>query len=290
MEPDKDHILVVINVQAGNGLANKVYSEYFRFLKKNQLNFFPYQTTGIADQQNIEKLLAHREFNIVSVLGGDGTVNIVINAIGKGRQKLHIIPCGTGNDLTTKLFNFRSVSDHFANVISGKTRSIDVFKCNDRKFLVSFGIGFDGAVCERVEEMRNKRLPKFLAYWAGIFSIIFGYKEVEIEIDGSNKKIFLLSLANNDRFGGGFKIAPNAILDDGLLELVIVKNISVIERLLNLLKLKAGKHLNLPIVEYTRVKEKAIYCHKAVPAHVDGELLYNKNYLIQFDRQIEICG
>ena len=282
------NILVIINTIAGNGLANKIYSQYFRFLKNYDIEFFPYHTTGVNDKNNIAKLLANKTFDTISILGGDGTINSVINAIGEANYRIHIIPCGTGNDLLARLAPQKNVFDQFNTVLQPSGIKVDVFNCNNERFIVSFGIGFDGAVCQKVEQFRTKRIPKRLAYWYAIIKIISGYKEIEIEVEKEKKEIFLLSLANNDRFGGGFLIAPNASLDDGLLELVIVKKINRLARWINLLKLKNGKHLGLSIVEYKRVKKYAIYCDMEVPSHVDGELMYQKNYVIQFDRQVEI--
>ncbi len=283
------NILVVINTIAGNGLANKIYSQFFRFLKHNDILFFPYHTTGINDKENIQKLLVHREFDTISILGGDGTINAVINAIGKKDYKIHVLPCGTGNDLLSKISPSKNVSEHFDTILKDNTVKIDLFNCNNKRFIVSFGIGFDGAVCETVEAYRSKRIPKQLAYWYAIVRIISGWKEVVLEIEDSKRDVFLLSLANNDRFGGGFLIAPKAELDDQLLELVIVKKIGFWDRWLNILKLKNGNHLNMPIVDYKRVKQYAIYSEQVIPAHVDGELMYDKNYIIQYDRSIEIC-
>lgn len=283
------HILVVINNHAGSGLAEKVYSEYFKFLQDHQISFFPYYTVGKADPENIEKLINSKNFNTVSILGGDGTINSVINARGVEALKIHLIPCGTGNDLVHTLLGKKTITSYFKQVTNERTVEIDMYKCNNKRFLVSFGIGFDGAVCEKVELMRKKRIPKAFAYWSAIFSILFNYPNLEVEIDGKKTALFLFSLANNDRFGGGFIIAPNARLDDQLIEYVLVRATTVKQRLLNILKLKAGKHLGLSIVEYKRVKSCSIHAPKEIPAHVDGELMYNNNYTIQFDNKLKIC-
>lgn len=283
------HILIVINNFAGNGLAERVYSEYFKYLQRRGVKFFPYYTVGKADPENIEKLLNNKDFTTISVLGGDGTINSVINARGAEKLKIHLIPCGTGNDLVSSLLGKKNINEYFDHAVSGKTTEIDMYKCNNRRFLVSFGIGFDGAVCEKVEQMRERRLPKFLSYWLAIFSILFNYPNLEVEIDGERRSLFLFSLANNDRFGGGFIIAPKARLDDKQLEYVLVHSTTVSQRLWNILRLKNGKHLNLSIVDYKRVTACSIHALKDIPAHVDGELLYNNHYDIRFDSKLELC-
>lgn len=289
MSKDDVHILIVINNFAGNGLAEKVYSEYFKFLQRKNIKFFPYYTVGKADSENIERLLNNKEFSTISVLGGDGTINSVINAKGAEKLQIHLIPCGTGNDLVTSLLGKGTINSYFEQVLTGKTIEIDMYKCNNRRFLVSFGVGFDGAVCQKMENMRAKKLPKFLSYWVAIFSILFSYPNLEVEIDGKKTSLFLFSLANNDRFGGGFIIAPKARVDDRQLEYVLVHATTILQRLKHILRLKNGKHLNLDIVDYKRVTACSIHALKDIPAHVDGELLHNNHYDIRFDSKLKLC-
>lgn len=279
---------MVINPVAGNGFASKLYSEYFKFLKDHHRDFFPYHTTGVNDTENLQKLILHRSFDAISILGGDGTINSVVNAMGNQEIPLHIIPCGNGNDLIANLGKKSNQRDYFKVLLGGNSKEIDVFQCNGRRFACCFGIGFDGRVSELIEQNRRKSIPKGMVYWYAILNTIFGYKEIEIEINKERKEVFLLSLANNDRFGGGFMIAPNADLNDGLLDMVLITKISVKDRIKNLLKLKNGKHLGLEMVEHSLLNECRIYSKKSLPAHVDGELLYNHNYIIQYDRKIRI--
>ncbi len=281
-------VLVVINTIAGNGLASKLYSQFYKFLKDHGLDFFPYHTTGHNDIANLKKLVQHRKFEVISILGGDGTINAVVNAIGDEDIRLHLVPCGTGNDLLGNLSKKQSMREYFEYILKDSFREIDVFRCNDRRFVGCFGIGFDGRVSEIMEHTRNRNIPKALSYWNAILSSLFSYKEIELEINKEKKEVFLFSLSNNDRFGGGFLIAPGADLNDELLDMVLIGKTTLMERIQNLLKLKNGKHLNLDMVEHKHLKECRIYAKNDLPAHVDGELLYDHNYIIQHDRKLKI--
>ncbi|MFY0645148.1 MAG: hypothetical protein JXR19_11870, partial [Bacteroidia bacterium] len=249
---------------------------------------FPYHTTGHHDIENIEKLIQHREFDVISVMGGDGTINIVANALGQSDIPLHIIPCGSGNDLVSKISPKPSLDAHFKKLLDWQVMEIDSWLCNNKRFVSCFGIGFDGRVCQINEQNRNKYIPKALVYWIAIFRVLFAYKEIDIEVNNEKKSIFLLSLSNNDRFGGGFLIAPLADMTDKLLEWVSIGKTSILQRIKHLLQLKNGKHLDLPMVDYKRVESCSIYSEKNVPAHVDGELLFDHSYVIRYDRKIKL--
>ena len=288
MKSEPTFALVVINTIAGNGLASKIYSQFFKFLKEHNIQFFPYHTTGHNDSENLKKLIQHRSFDVISILGGDGTINAVVNALGDQDIPLHLVPCGNGNDLIANLSKKGSMKMHFEHILKSSYKEIDLFQCNNRRFASCFGIGFDGRVCEVYENGRSKNIPRGISYWRAVLSSLLGYKEVELEINKEKKEIFLCTLSNNDRFGGGFMIAPGADLNDGLLDMVLIGPTTLWERIVNLLKLKNGKHYQLDMVEHMQLSECRIYSEKDLPAHVDGELLYDHNYIIRHDRKIKI--
>ena len=178
---------------AGNGLAAKIYSQYFKFLKANNIQFFPYHTTGHEDIESIQKLIEHRNFDVISVLGGDGTINIAVNALGHHDIPIHIIPCGSGNDLVSKISPRPTLKKHFEKLLDWNEQEIDGWLCNNKRFLSCFGIGFDGKVCQINEQNRNKYIPKSLVYWLAILKVLFTFKEIDIEVDKEKKSIFLLT-------------------------------------------------------------------------------------------------
>lgn len=286
----KRNVLIVINKASGNGLANKVNYPFFSFLKGRNIPFFPYYTTGVDDIRNIQRLLDNKDFDTVSVLGGDGTLNLVINAIGHRNINVHIIPCGSGNDISNRINGKMEITRHFYAILNKTSTPLDIFSCNDRLFVVSFGIGFEGSVCESVKIQRRSWMPTSLRYWIAILRNLMFYKDVEIEMYDQKKKIFLLSLANNDKIGGGFQMAPHADVNDGLMELVVISDVPKRKRIKHMLDVKVGKHLDLPYTEYKRVSSFAIYSDNEIPAHVDGELLYNNNYVLKYSHSLNFLS
>ena len=91
----------------------------------------------------------------------------------------------------------------------------------------------------------------------------------------------MIAAANGSRYGGGFLIAPESKIDDGLLDLVFIKKISILKRLINLPKVEQGKHLQLPFVEYSTGKKLIIRSNHLLDAHLDGEYLADTSFDIE---------
>jgi len=119
---------------------------------------------------------------------------------------------------------------------------------------------------------------------AVIFKIFF-FKEQKIQIQMGNEtwneKFLLALIVNSSRAGGGFFIAPPAALNDGLLNMVLSKKISILKRLWYLPVIQKGKHLHLPFIIHRLAEKITIKCEKELPIQVDGELLYAKDIQIE---------
>lgn len=278
----------MINLFSGKGTAKGIYPSYKEFLRSHEVQFFPYFTNGKDDSVNINRLLQNTSFDAISILGGDGTVNLVLNSLKGFDIPLHIIPCGLGNDLARTTLGQISIKEHFNNIVQQSAMEVDTYTCNGQCFSVTFGVGFDGEVSQQIDNFRKMRLPKQLAYWISVLKVIPFFKEVDIEINGEKHECFLLSLANTPYFGGGFKIAPDADINDRQLDYVLISKISVLGRIRNLLRVRKGNHLSHPAVTYKKVSAIGIFCEKEIPAHIDGELIRSISYDIRYDRKVKL--
>jgi diacylglycerol kinase (ATP) len=224
-------------------------------------------------------------FTDVIIMGGDGTINYVANHFKRINIPIGIIGCGTGNDFTQLLFEKKAIEQHFETALFATPQPIDIGSCNGLLFINGVGIGFDGWVV-------NKLLAKSLftgkaAYYSTVISLLLFYREsnITITIDGEvyNTSLFMLSAANGKTYGGGFKVAPKASLTDGLLDVLIVKKISLFQRLRYLPVLEKGKHLDkpLPFIEYKHAKHITVKSNIDLQAHLDGEHLIAKTFEIE---------
>jgi YegS/Rv2252/BmrU family lipid kinase len=266
---------ILINPLAGKGKAMKVLSLLENKLTKKQIH---YKTFSLEWPQELEV------FSEVWLIGGDGTLNHFINKYPDIQVPVALFKGGSGNDFAWKLYGNKSGDDYLESALRRITKGVDAGICNGRYFINGVGIGFDGEV---VKAMGAKRFLSagFLAYLAVVLRKILFYSEKEITITWSGHSLkewlFMVSVANGSRYGGGFLVAPQASLEDGKLDLVYIKKIPVLWRFFYIRKVSKGEQLSLPIVAYSQVQKIRISAKEIVPAHLDGELMEAKDFSIE---------
>lgn len=223
-------------------------------------------------------------FTDLLIIGGDGTINEAVNGM-KYDIPVSFYPGGTGNDFVKNLDIGESSDKNLEVAWNGKIHRIDAGICNDRIFLNGVGIGFDGQI---VEEMQHRHVPLLSGhakYYYHVLSILAFYKEREfsLSIDGthSEKDLILLTVGNGTTFGGGFKLTPQARIDDGKFQVCTVAKISALRRFLNIIRLKNGSHDRLPEVELMDCQSISIGENEMLNCHIDGEPFGNPPFNIR---------
>ena len=279
--------LVIANPSSCGGKALEVATRFETYLRQEGVAFVTYKTLPTDNKEAIQKLIYKHNIHNISILGGDGTMNMVVNAIPHLNFTFHLIPAGTGNDLAkmvygnyTEEFVFRLVST------STRTQNIDCWKCNEHRFCNGFGAGFDGAVAHRMYQ-KNYWLPSKLKYWIEIFRLIFSYRSTTLEVNGKQTPVFMLAAANGQVYGGGFNVAPDAVAFDGLLDVIKIGKVSVLRRFIYLPKIEKGKHLHLDVIKHERVSSLQIRSPKPLPVHLDGEPILANNYRLSLEGQMK---
>jgi len=269
-------IALLSNPSSGNGKSLRVEEWLCRKLDQINLAYSLFKPPWPPNLEN---------FSVVWMVGGDGTVFHFINQYPNLNLPVALFGGGNGNDFAWQLYGEISLEEIFKRALAGKTIMVDAGFCNGNYFLNGIGIGFDGSV---VKSMGNKRqmLRGHAAYLYAVIKQIFFYREQEIEVifdDGIHKhsSYLMIAAANGSRYGGGFLIAPESKIDDGLLDLVFIKKISILKRLINLPKVEQGKHLQLPFVEYSTGKKLIIRSNHLLDAHLDGEYLADTSFDIE---------
>jgi YegS/Rv2252/BmrU family lipid kinase len=217
------------------------------------------------------------------IIGGDGTVNYFINQYPDCSIPLSVFAGGTGNDLHWMLYGKMGIINQVDLLLNANPKKIDAGICNGKLFLNGVGIGFDGSI---VKDLTGKsKWPGKTSYFISIMKHLWGYKEQRGRVNADDEKMhgnyFLISVANGQRYGGGFHVAPKASLSDGLLDLNIVKEIAPVKRLRYLPVIEKGRHLELPFVVYRHVKDIGISFEAIQPAHIDGEYMEAKEFKIE---------
>jgi diacylglycerol kinase family enzyme len=217
------------------------------------------------------------DFDQVWVMGGDGTFNYFVNKYPSLDKPIALFKGGTGNDFYWKLFGERSRREHLDAILAGHSESFDAGSCNGQLFLNGVGIGIEGDVLKSMDSIRY--FKGGLGYYLAAIPNLLKFKTYQIQ---GNREVFLCMVFNSSRAGGGFHFFPKASVQDGLLDVLFCDPIPVWKRLYYMPIIQSGKHVNLPIVEFSQTKNMSIKTSRILSAQVDGEVQTSN----QFDFQV----
>lgn len=282
-------ILIVINPASGRSSFQTKLQFLQHELQKssipNEKFFTEHKKPGA-----LKSLLDSRpEFTEIFVMGGDGTLNMVVNEMKPGHLPLSIVSNGTGNDSVKSLHGILDFKQQVDIAINGKVRHFDLGLCNDRYFVNGVGIGFDGQVVKEMVEKGDKQ-GRHIDYLLTVLRIVGGFKEkflrFSLDEKAFKKKVLLLTISNGTTFGGGFIINPFAISDDGLLDVCLINEIAPIKRFWHLPKLKSGTHTKIKEAEFHRAASILIEKSTELVAHIDGEYVGHPPFEISILRKV----
>jgi len=217
----------------------------------------------------------------VVAIGGDGTIHEIVNGIVNARTSvdsviLGILPLGTCNDLARELKIPRKLSSGIQTLLSGRVRFVDLGKVGERYFTTVATLGFDTSVSQYVASGAG---PGFLSgtmkYLYGALATLVRYRSVRVHLRGDHNEfegpVFLAAIANTSYYGGGMKIAPTALIDDGGLTLCLVRQMSRMEVVRMLPTVFSGKHIRHPKVSTSFVRRLEVTSSEPVAIWADGE-------------------
>jgi len=263
----------IINPLAGQGKYKRIVRTIHRTLSGLQYEIKVLQHRGEAT--SIAKKAADNH-NVVVAVGGDGTVNGVLNGIIGTKAILGIIPAGTGNGFARALGLPMRPEKACQVLVEGRVEKIDVGRANGRYFLGTAGVGFDAMIAEAAGERLGPLRGMWLYFFAGALMFYrFTPQLMNVNIDSRIIKVspLLVAIANTRGYGGRALIAPNARPDDGLLDVCVIRNMRAAQLLRHLPKLFTGEHIRLSEVTMYRGRDITIHVPEPVPLHVDGEAI-----------------
>ena len=268
--------MLILNPQAAKGKNNVCFDTVYRFFEENSIPFDRETTADVGHAEEIAKSAAEKGYNWIIAVGGDGTVNEVLNGIlQSGKQvEFGIIPNGTCNDFI-KAIEIPDDIDRACHIIKdGYSKACDVIRIGDRFSLNAAGVGFDVAVTLALKE--STFLTGLPMYLSAVLRNLFRFKGMELEIEMEDekfhKKAMMLTVANGKTFGGDFKIAPGADPADGLMDVILINDIPAHKRVQALINVMKGTHLRLPDVEFFLVRRITISSDSSMMFQIDGEL------------------
>ncbi len=241
------------------------------------------QTGRPGEATDLARQAVDQEFDAVFVVGGDGTINEVINGLAQSPVALGVLPGGTGNVWAKALglptrspLHWLPVVDAVKALVPGTTRRIDLGKANGRYFLQWVGLGLDAEVTYAMEprSRRQRRLGALAYIVAGVVTAtnMAGIRS-RILIDGQRfyRRSILIVISNSQLYGGKVRIATDARLDDGLLDVDIFVGSGFISVLRTTAGVITGLHVHDPRHSFCRGSTIQIETEKPMAIHVDGE-------------------
>jgi diacylglycerol kinase (ATP) len=213
--------------------------------------------------------------DVVVAVGGDGMVASLSGAVVEAGGVLGIVPSGRGNDFARQLGVGGSPEDVAGTLLKAEPRSVDVIDVGGRVVVGSVYAGVDSLASELVD--RAQRLPRSIQYpYAAVRSVIeFKPTTYDVVVDGLTRRFhaFTVVVANSGYYGSGMHIAPDAVLDDGMLDVVVIRAASKLQLIRSMPKLYDGTHVELDEVVVLRGREVRISAAEPVLAYGDGEQL-----------------
>jgi len=208
-------------------------------------------------------------------LGGDGMVHLALQALAGAQTPLGIIPAGTGNDLATSLGLPQTWQEATDLVIRGETRPMDAVLADDGTWWACvLGSGFDSAVTERANRMRfpkgKRKYDLAIVAELGLFRPV----PFTLTLDGKPQELeaMFVTVGNADRYGAGMRITPDAVTDDGLLDVTVVGPMSRLELIRIFPSVYKGEHTRHPQVSQFRATSVGLASPGQL-AYADGERL-----------------
>lgn len=221
---NRKNIFLIINLFAGHGENRKrKIDTAVSWLKSNEINVEFAYTEHPGHATELAAKAAGGGFDIVVAVGGDGTVNEVAQGLIGTTTPLGIIPMGSGNGLARDLGISMDVVKSAQALIKGKTEQIDVCRINKQRFLCTSGIGFDAQVAYKMSKASTRGFLRYIQLTLQE-SIAFKPFNIKMNVEGVliERLVFLVTFANASQFGNNARIAPNASMTDGLIDVVVV--------------------------------------------------------------------
>lgn len=270
----------IINPIAGTNHKQVILDAINQAFHIDTYELFFSEFSGHANEIAVSKA-ADGYVDFVAV-GGDGTVNEVASALAGTSCNLGIIPVGSGNGLARHLRIPLTLKESLEVIKHRHIKTIDVGKANGQYFFCTCGIGFDASVGKKFMDERKRGM---INYVRAAFHQYINYSPKSYTLKTDNKKIdldaFLVTFANSSQFGNNAYIAPHAVIDDGLLDLCILRpfpKTSTIELGLRLFfkNIDQSPYLEVIKIQKASLKRKG---KKKMIVHLDGEPMIIKKKL-----------
>jgi diacylglycerol kinase (ATP) len=242
-------------------------------------------TAGDGDAEHAAAMAAADGCEVIFVAGGDGTLNEVMNGLATAgaldRVVIGIVPLGTGNDFAAGLDIPLDPDAALEVLLAGRELAVDLGELNGRVFVNSSGGGFMAEVSVAVTP-ELKTIAGRLAYLIGGAQVLFEFEPVAALVTlqpGAiqvSRSLYTFAVCNSRLIAGGRLIAPDALIDDGLLDVCLIETMSALEFVALARKVAGGAHVDDPRVLYYQAASVRIELERSVHVNTDGEVFQDR--------------
>jgi len=280
---EKEKWIFIVNPTAGGGFGKLMLPELNKQISNRSLDADVVLTESHGHASDLSEKYLKSGYTHIIAVGGDGTMNEVSKPlIGEKKVVTGLVPAGTGNDFIQILgFPDRFEKEHWDLFFGQQTIDMDVGQVNGKHFLNGMGLGFDAQVAaenylESGELAKGGGKGKYI--WHILKTLLF-YRECRVKIESRGKtretNCFINTISIGRRFAGSFFLTPEAIANDGLLDVCMIEKLNLLQRVKILTMVPKGTHIGDKKVDYYQVDKLNIDFGEKVPYHVDGELYFD---------------
>lgn len=281
-------MLLIVNPEARHGETGQLVPVIEQLLQSAEFDLTLTAYMGHA----AEIARDAQGYDVLVAVGGDGTVHEVLNGIMArpegDRPALGLIPTGSGNDTRRTVGVPEDIAEATLALISGRRRRFDIGRCNDMYFNNSFAAGLDARVTAKaVEYKATTRRAGLWLYFTALVHVLLNElypHHVRISWDGAEPvedDVLALATTIGSTYGGGFRITPDALPDDGLLEVCLIDPLSLPQALVRLPFVVVGKHTGMKVVRMSRHRSVVIESDEPIPAQIDGEVMVGNRFEVE---------
>jgi diacylglycerol kinase (ATP) len=298
---------IILNPTAGNGNGLKSLPQLEALLNQNKVNYQLTRTEGIGHGIELTRQSVQGGFDAIVAVGGDGTVNEVVNGLMQSKHDglsippLGVLCVGRGNDFAGSVGIPEDLAGGLQALLVDNRRIVDIGRVSGgmvpegRYFCNCVGVGFDAITTIEVHKL--PRWGGYLAFMAAVLKTVFLYNKAPmatIDFDGKTitQRSLLISIMNGRRLGGGFIMAPNSLPDDGLFDLCIAEQMSSFEVIKMIPHFTKGDQATQPTIKTGQASRITITSQDGpLPAQTDGEIISEEGTRLGIEvlpRQLEI--
>lgn len=267
-------MIVIANPCAGHGRGLRSLERLREAIRRRSLDLQVAPTEAPGHATALARAAAESGEPRIAVMGGDGTISEVANGLVESDTALAVVPMGTGNDIARSLGIPRNLDAALDLALHGGARPIDVGRERDRCFVSVLGVGFPSIVAAEANSIRWLRGSP--AFFVAVYKALHRLRArpLRIVLDGEARETECVAVMvqNTPYTGGGLKMAPEARVDDGELDVVIVETIGRLDLMVNFPRVYRGGHFAHPSFTAHRARSVRVESDETLDKMFDGDL------------------